>query len=173
MLISKKYISLLFLIFLSHVLSGKDSITVYLFLLDECRICQELAPEMNAIFDEYQSTIGFIGLFPNFSSKSEGIKKFKDKYRIKFNTRTDYFKKVTHKFEATILPEVIVYNETAKTIVYRGAINDLFYTPGKRRHFVQNHYLRDALRAVSESKLPAIASSQPVGCYINFNDSIN
>lgn len=173
MLILKRFFSILSLIFLSNFMTGKDSISVYLFLLDECRICQELAPEMNTIYEEYQSDIGFIGLFPNFSSKSDGIKKFKEKYQIKFNTRTDYFKKMTHKFEATILPEVIVYNETSKTIVYRGAINDLFYTPGKRRHFVQNHYLRDALKAISENKLPAIASTQPIGCYINFNDSLN
>lgn len=92
---------------------------------------------------------------------------------MKFNTRTDYFKKMAHKFEATILPEVIVYNETSKSILYRGAINDLFYTPGKRRHFVQNHYLKDALQAISQNKLPTISKSQPIGCFINFNDSIN
>ena len=169
----KSSFSIFWILCLSNVISAKDSITVYFFLLDECRICQELAPEMNAIYTEYQSEIGFLGLFTNFSSKSTGIQHFKEKYQIKFNTRTDYFKKMAHKFEATILPEVIVYNETSKSILYRGAINDLFYTPGKRRHFVQNHYLKDALKAISQNKLPTISKSQPIGCFINFNDSIN
>ncbi len=169
----KSSFSALSLILLSNAISGKDSITVYFFLLDECRICQELAPEINIIFEQYHQEIGFLGLFPNFSSKSTGINQFKEKYHIKLNTRTDYFKKMANKFEATILPEVIVYNETSKSILYRGAINDLFYTPGKRRHFVQNNYLKDALEDISQNKLPAITKSQPIGCYINFNDSIN
>ena len=62
---------------------SSDSITVYLFLLDECRICQELAPEINAIHAEFaKKNIGFIGLFPNFASKQVGIDKFKKKYNI-------------------------------------------------------------------------------------------
>lgn len=154
-------------------MSGRDSITVYLFLLDECRICQELAPEINSIYSTYGNEIGFIGLFPNFSSKKKGIDGFKEKYEIKFNTKTDYFKTQANRFEATILPEVILYNETQKKIIYRGAINDLFYSPGKRRQIVTKNYLKDALMASINGKQPAIKESQPIGCFINFNDPLN
>ncbi len=121
----------------------------------------------------YGGEIGFLGLFPNFSSKKKGIETFKEKYNIKFNTKTDYFKSQAQRFEATILPEVIVYNESQKKIIYRGAINDLFYTPGKRRQMVNKSYLRDALIASLNGKQPAIRQSQPIGCFINFNDALN
>lgn len=158
---------------LSFGLSAKDSLTVYLFLLDECRICQELAPEFNNIYADCQGKqIGFIGVFPNFSSKQKGIEKFKSKYKIKFETKTDYFKKLTHRFNASVLPEVVLYNETKQTIVYQGMINDLFYAPSKRRHHVNHHYLRDAINASLLGESPKINRTLPIGCFINFNDSI-
>jgi hypothetical protein len=152
---------------------ARDSITVYLFLLDECRICQEMAPEINAIYEAYGHEVGFIGLFPNFSSKKKEIDAFKEKYKIKFRTKTDYFKMQATKLNATILPEVIVYNENSKAILYRGAINDLFLSPGKRRQFVRNHYLRDAMDAILKNQKPVVKETQPVGCFINFNDALN
>ncbi|MBK9565702.1 MAG: hypothetical protein WAT22_02420 [Saprospiraceae bacterium] len=161
------------LIFQAFLIHSRDSITVYMFLLDECRICQEISPEMNAIYEEYGDAFGFVGLFPNFSSKKKGIDAFKEKYNIKFKTKTDYFKTQATKLDATILPEVIVYNETTKEIIYRGAINDLFYSPGKRRQHITNHYLRDALDATLKNQIPAIRETKPVGCFINFNDALN
>lgn len=153
---------------------SKDSITVYLFLLDECRICQELAPEINTIYKEYeQKGIGFVGLFPNFASKASGIEKFKKKYHIEFQTKTDYYKKMSHKFNAEILPTVVVYNETLQKIEYIGAINDLYYKPGKRRHQANHHYLRDALQSLLAGNAPVIQSTQAIGCYINFNDNLS
>jgi hypothetical protein len=166
-----------FLIFLISFCSiahaaGKDSITVYIFLLDECRICQESAPELNVLYATYGREIGFLGLFPNFSSKKKGIDTFKNKYDIRFNTKTDYFKTLAHKFDATILPEVVVYNETSQKIIYRGAINDLYYSPGKRRQISNNNYLRDALMAIQLDKKPTINQTQPIGCFINFNEPL-
>lgn len=170
-----KWLSHIIIVF--HLLSSgssllaKDSITVYLFLLDECRICQEIAPEINEIYKTYHSEgIGFLGVFPNFASKPQGIKAFKDKYHMDIPTKTDYFKKLTQKFDATVLPEVIVYNETIKKIQYRGLINDLFYAPGKRRHHINKHYLKDALEAHIHQKPLPVKVTIPIGCYINFND---
>ncbi len=153
---------------------SNDSITVYLFLLDECRICQELAPEINAIHQEYsKKNIGFLGLFPNFASKSIGIEKFKKKYTITLPTKTDYYKKVAQKFNAEILPTAVVYNETKQKIEYIGAINDLFYKPGKRKAQATNHYLRDVLNDLTFGRSPVIKSTQAIGCFINFNDNLS
>ncbi|MBL0025574.1 MAG: hypothetical protein WBP08_09080 [Saprospiraceae bacterium] len=162
-----------FIILFCQHLYSRDSITVYLFLLDECRICQEQAPEINNIYEKYGQTVGFLGLFPNFSSKKKGIESFKSKYGIKFSTKTDYFKTQVKKFEATVLPEVIVYNEDKEEIIYRGAINDLFYQPSKRRQVIRQNYLSDALQAAIIGEEPAIKATQPIGCFINFNDSLN
>ncbi len=166
------------LIFCSFLFFGttgvsRDSVTVYLFLLDECRICQELAPEINAIHQEYAlKKVGFMGLFPNFASKPAGIEKFKKKYKLIMQTKTDYYKKWSHKFNAEILPTAVVYNESQQKVEYIGAINDLFYKPGKRKSQASKHYLRDALNHVIQGKSPEIQSTQAIGCFINFNDNL-
>lgn len=165
----KAYLSIL-LLFIVNSLTAKDSITVYLFLLDECRICQELMPEINKIYLENKNDFGFVGVFPNFSSKKEGIENFKNKYGVSFPTKTDYFKQLSHKFGATVTPEVIVYNESQKQLLYQGAINDLFYAPGKRKHFVSNNYLNDVLSDIKGNTPIKKNKTESIGCFINFND---
>jgi thiol-disulfide isomerase/thioredoxin len=171
--ISKFTIVVFMLLSSKMALLATDSLTVYFFMLDECRICQELAPEINAIHQKYSAkSIGFVGLFPNFASKPSGIDRFKKKYNILFMTKTDYYKKMCHKFDAEILPTVVVFNETSQKLEYKGAINDLFYQAGKRRHQVSQHYLRDALDSLILGKSPELKQTQAVGCYINFNDNL-
>jgi len=173
MIFKKIFVLFVSIVFFCFSTSAKDSVTVYIFMLDECRICQELAPALNSIYNTYHPKgIGFVGVFPNFSSKQKGINAFKTKYKITFPTKTDYFKKLTTKFNATVLPEVIFYNETTQTVIYRGLINDLFYSPGKRRHAIQYHYLSDALEAYINNTPLKVAHTTPIGCYINFNDSL-
>lgn len=149
-----------------------DSITMYVFLLDECRICQELAPELNEIYTlTKESGMGFVGFFPNFSSTESGIKKFVKKYRVQYPVQADYSKQQALRFAATILPEVVLWNETKSEVVYRGAVNNLFYAPGKRRHNVTEHYVKNAIFAILEGKYPIIRETEPLGCFINFTEN--
>jgi peroxiredoxin len=175
MLLYKKYFLAIFLMifFLHSKIVAKDSITVYLFLLDKCRICQELSPELNTLYSEFNKDFTFIGIFPNFISKENDILAFVEKYNIEFKTKTDYFKKLTNKLNATITPEVVVYNETKNKILYRGAINDLFHSPGKRRHHIPNQYLRRALEDIRLGQNIQNQETTPIGCFINLNDFID
>jgi thiol-disulfide isomerase/thioredoxin len=157
-------------LFFGYCVKAKDSITVYVFLLDECKICQDVAPELRDLAKKYNGKIGFLGVFPNFSSKFDGIQKFVDKYKIPFSTKTDHSKSLSRRFEATILPEVIVYNETQKSIVYRGLINDRYLIPSKRRSFIKNHYLGTVLQEIDQKIPISINFTKAVGCFINFQD---
>jgi peroxiredoxin len=151
---------------------SKDSITVYVFLLDECRICQEMAPHLNEIYEiSHQKGMGFAGVFPNYSSSQKGIEKFRKKYKIKFPLVTDHWKILSKKYNATILPEVIIINETTNQIEYQGAVNNLYYAPGKRRHKITGHYVKDAIFALSENKKPEIVKTDPIGCFINYTEN--
>lgn len=167
------FFSIAIILTLTSQVESRDSITVYIFLLDECRISQEMTPELNSLYNEFGINFGFIGIFPNFSSKKKAIEDFKSKYKIQFPTKTDYFKKLSNTFNATVLPEVIVLNETRNKIIYRGAINDLYYTQGKRRQIIRNQYLRDALFGLVNGVELKVKETQPIGCFINFNDPLN
>lgn len=149
-----------------------DSITIYVFLLDECRISQEVAPELNRLHDEAKKEgLGFIGLFPNYASTQEGIQRFVKKYHLSFPVQEDYQKKLAKKLGASIMPEVVVYNESQKQIIYKGLINNLFYAPGKRRHRITQHYLKDVIFAIQQGTTPTISQTEAIGCFINFSEN--
>ena len=147
--------------------------TVYFFLLDECKICKEYGPELNTYFDQYSSKqIHFVGVFPNFSSKKENIKKFKDTYNIKFELKTDYFKQLSNKFEANVLPEVFVYDHAKEEIIYRGRIDDRYLSIAKRRRVIKNYDLKDVLDNISNGIKIKSSRTEAIGCLINYNDNL-
>jgi len=160
----------LILIIISISLKAKDSIVVYYFLLDECRVCQEITPYINDIYSKYEHNFIFVGLFPNMSSKMENIEIFKRKFNIPFDLKADYFQEKAILFGATVMPEVIVFNHTKQIKLYQGRINDLFYAPGKRKHFISKHNLEIALSSIRNQENNFEKETIPVGCLINFID---
>lgn len=147
--------------------------TVYFFLLDECKICKEYGPELNDFHDEYGSDqIQFVGVFPNFASKKENIDNFKEKYNINFELKTDYFKKLSKKLDAQVLPEVFVYDNENDTVIYRGRIDDRYVSIAQRRRIIKQFDLKEVLHNISQGKEINSYRTEAVGCLINFNDNL-
>jgi thiol-disulfide isomerase/thioredoxin len=168
------YLLLFVILFLpDHVnAQSKDSFTVYVFLLDECRICQEEAPELNKIYENAkESGIGLIAYFPNYSTTEQGMEKFRKKYKVKYPIQTDHQKTAAKQFQATVLPECVVYNESTKEVIYRGAVNNRFYAPGKRRSSITQNYLKDVIFAIQSGKTPTFQQTEPIGCFINYSEN--
>ncbi len=152
----------------------KDSIVVYFFLLDECKISQYYTPQMIEIYQMYHSDLTqFVGIFPNFASKKKNIEKFREKYNIPFPLKTDYFKKQTKKFGTTILPEVVVYNKSKDIMLYKGRIDNAYVNVGKRRRVVTKSDLKDVLTKVVNNQAIEFYETTAIGCFINFNDNLN
>ena len=150
--------------------SSQDGITVYIFLHDACVISQYYTLPLREIHEQYANdSIRFVGLFPNFSSKKEKIEAFKEKYKIPFELKTDYFHTKTKAFGATVTPEVVVYNESTKEILYQGRIDNSFFQVGKRRRVTTTSELKDVLEAISNNQPIPIAETEAIGCLIEKN----
>ena len=154
------------------IVEKTDKIKVYIFLLDECKICHHYSLSLTELYNTYQSEqIEFIGLFPNFVSQPKEISKFKKNFKIPFPLKTDYYKSKATKFGVTVTPEVVVYNETKDEILYKGRIDNSFFKLGKQRSHTTKYELRDALQAISSGEEIAVKETQSVGCFINFNEN--
>lgn len=136
-------------------------------------ICLDYTTELNRLHEEYGDEVTFVGYFPNFSSKPEKIEAFKEKYKIFFPLKTDYFKKMSSKYGATITPEVVVYNHTTNEKIYQGRIDNKFYKLGRRRKVVTKHELEDVLVRIRNKNTTPVEHTAPVGCYINYSDAIS
>lgn len=149
----------------------KDSITVYFFLLEDCKICQYYTDEVNEIYNEFKDeNTGFVGLFPNRFSSEENISDYKEKYEVPFELKREFFQTKTKDFEVTITPTVVVFNETKEKIIYKGRIDNSYVGLGKRRRVVTSFELRDVLSKIKKgSQLDTVEFTESIGCFITLN----
>lgn len=145
-----------------------DSISVNFFLIDECRISQNMTSEINYISDHFNhQQLNYNCYFPSTSSTEEKVKAFKQDYSITIPCFTDHDKRNASFYGATIAPEVVVYDEKNRQLLYRGRINNSFANVGVRRRVVTSYDLRAALESVLNQKEVEIKETQAIGCYIN------
>ena len=152
---------------------AKDKITVYIFLHESCLISQFYTLPLKELHSTFASKrLQFVGLFPNTSSQPKNIQKFKEKYQIPFELKTDHSKFKVAQFGATVTPEVVVYNETQNQVLYQGRIDNTYARVGKKRQVTTSAELKDALEAITNCETIAVTKTDPVGCFINRNTSL-
>ncbi len=138
----------------------------YVFLSDECAMCQGYAPVLNQLAAEYgEKGLDIIGVFPNYYASDSAILAFKTEYNITFKTQKDSAFLLTNRFNATITPQVFLENQEG-TIIYSGQINDAYFRAGKRRGTTSEHYLKAAINAYFSRQKIDISSTKPIGCVI-------
>lgn len=153
---------------LSSPPATKDSFTVYLFLLEDCMITQAYTDRLTSLHSEYAGdSIGFIALFPNPVSSDSTAMAFARKYDLPFNTTRENAQNLARQFDVRVTPEVVLYNETKKIVLYQGRIDNLFERIGERRRVVTSHELAAALYSVRNHQPVPIPRTTAVGCFLN------
>ncbi len=151
-----------------------DSLTVYIFLHDQCVISQFYTPQLTRYYNEYLTKkVGFVGYFPNFSSKPDQIAAFGEKYHLDFPLKQDYYKDWTKKFGIKVTPEVAVWDHRSDRLLYRGRIDDSYVRVGKRKLHPQSKDLEDVIQGWIKREVPFdTVETQAIGCFISFNDPL-
>lgn len=144
-----------------------DSFVVYVFLLEDCPISEYYTLKLNELHENYcNNDIEFIGLFPNKISSKKRIQQFENEYSIQFELKTDYFQKLTQKYQATVTPEIIVVNTTKDAVVYKGRIDNTFHALGQRRTITTTNELEEVLISIHANNELEFTETKAVGCLI-------
>ena len=155
---------------IATVSNPNDSVTVYIFLLEDCVISQNYTALLNKLALEYKDKkVGFLGLFPNSFSRDSTITAFKNKYHVVFPLKTDHYQTMTKKLGATITPEVAVFDQQKNVLLYRGRINNQYERVGRRRKEASTAELENVLKAWVNHENIAFTEAKAVGCFINLN----
>lgn len=162
---------LIVLLFALHALSAQDysdSISVNFFLLDECRISQSISGEVNYV-DSVYNTVPFYfkAYFPSEVKRDEEISGFMKTYKLDIDYTADYDRKATNFYGATVAPEVVVYDERNKKILYKGRIDNSYADVGVRRRVTTSRDLRKVLQLILEGKAIKDPRTKAIGCYLN------
>ncbi len=148
-----------------------NNISVNFFLLDECKISINMTAEMKTIFESYTSEqFSFKAYFPNLASNEESIVSFKEDYQLPFECVSDYQKIRSKLLGATVAPEVVVYDEVKKEILYRGRIDNSYFEVGNRRRVITKRDLHEALSAILTDQAIIQKETEAIGCFINYKE---
>ena len=138
----------------------------YVFLSDECPMCQGYAPVLNQLAADYESKgVDIIGVFPNYYATDSSILAYKNEYAIRFTTIKDSIFTLTNHFKASTTPQVFVENREG-VLLYAGQIDDAYFRAGKRRGTTSEHYFKAAIDAILINKKPEIKETKAIGCVI-------
>lgn len=144
----------------------KNAIKVFVFLDTECPISQQYLPNLEALREEFShNSIQFLAIFPTKGVTNQEVITLQKKYNFHYPFIIDSNKKLTISLDAKTTPEVFILNDK-NNILYRGAIDDLYYDLGRKRHNASIFYLENAIKSIIEHQPITIETTQAIGCDI-------
>jgi thiol-disulfide isomerase/thioredoxin len=160
-----------FLVFLCLAIQGsaQKSWHVYVFLAEECPVCNYMGKPLNAVARKYQDQVDFHAVFPFKNSNTKSSQLFKEQYDLMmFETLLDKEHALTKQLGASVTPEVVITNDMGE-VYYRGRINSAYYAPGKMKHSSIKDDLDEALSLLLAGREVPGPWPSPVGCYITMD----
>jgi peroxiredoxin len=164
------YSIFIFLLFFNNLYAKTDSLTVYVFMSEDCPVCQNQTLPLRELYAKFKNKgVGFVAVFSNPSSADSTILSFRATYDLQFQAIFDANQQLAKRLNAQITPEVVVVNHIQNNaVVYRGAVDNAYPALGKRRTIVTEHFLNDALTALLKGSKEYLSTTKAVGCYITF-----
>ncbi len=146
--------------------AGSAKATALFFVLSDCPISNQLAPEIQRIQADYDGQgVRFFLVYLDPDAKPDRIREHRRSF---FGdccpALLDASRELTRKAGATITPEAAVFSPAGK-LLYRGRINDLYAALGKKRPAPSVHDLRRALDETLAGKPVRVPRTQAIGCY--------
>jgi len=143
--------------------------TLVVFTCNHCPWAQAWEARITALGNEFRGRgIGVIAINANDPEEyaEDGFAQMQERARaagMQFPYVVDETSNVARAFGATRTPEVFLFDGRGR-LAYRGAVDDNANEPGA----VQNHYLRDALRALVARRAVENPTTRSIGCSIKF-----
>jgi hypothetical protein len=145
---------------------SQSTYDVYVFIGENCPICNFMGKPLAALAGKYEPEVRFHAVFPVRNSNYKTAQLFKEQYgMMSYETLLDKDLTLTRKLGASVTPEVVVTNEAGE-VKYRGRINSAYYAPGKMKHSAIKHDLDEALALLLSEKEVPQPWPTPVGCFI-------
>lgn len=141
--------------------------TVLIFLLTDCPIANNYAPEIERIRKKYEEKgVAFLRVYVDPDYTADDIAAHSKAYsHASRAVIEDKDHTLARRTGAQVTPEAVVLHPEGE-ILYRGRIDDRFVELGRYRPKAQVHDLRDALEAVLAGRKPETSRTKAFGCFI-------
>jgi hypothetical protein len=142
---------------------AKEKPLALVFLAAECPISQKYVLTINALAQQ-NPDVAFVRVFTRWDDAA-AIEQFKSAFQPRFPLQRDAQNRWVRHLGAGITPEVFLLDR-ARTLRYRGAVDNWFFALGQHRPQATEHFLADALRAVLAGQPVAVPRTEAVGCRV-------
>ena len=168
---NKPIIAFLVSMMLSFAGMAQATWHVYVFLAEDCPVCNYMGKPLSATAHKYADRVDFHAVFPFKTSSYTSSQVFKEQYdMVTYETLLDKDHTLTRKLGASVTPEVVITDEHGE-VYYRGRINSAYYAPGKMKHGTTKDDLDEALTILLAGGEVPKPWPTPVGCYITMDAS--
>jgi len=142
------------------------SVTVLLFISNDCPIANRYAPEFRRLHDRFASRgVSFWLVHADPAENPADIREHARQYQLELPEIRDPQHHLTKLAKAEVTPSAAVFSP-GMTLVYRGRIDDRFVELGRERPAATRHDLAEAIEAVLDHKPVLVSATKAVGCYI-------
>ncbi|MEM6915930.1 MAG: hypothetical protein AAF491_05125 [Verrucomicrobiota bacterium] len=132
------------------------------FIGPDCPIARQSVETLNELVTRHENIQVFGVLSSPDVDRVEAVE-FRDEFGVTIPILLDSVGDLALRLQPTTIPEAFLVGGGGE-IVYRGAIDDRFASPGRPRKQPSANYLSDAIDAVAEGRQPPISSTEAVGC---------
>ena len=149
-------------------LASEDSrAVVFLFASVECPVSNRYAPLVQRLYRTFGSQgVSFWLVYPNPSDTPDAIRAHVRAFSYPVHVLRDPQHALVKVTGVTVTPEAAVYDR-ARSLVYRGRLDDRYVSLGLERQAPARQDLADALTAALAGHAVREATTPAVGCFIS------
>ena len=154
-----------------QLFDGSDAKVVVLMVQGNgCPVVRNALIDLASVRERFEGEpVKFLMINSNLQDDAASIRAETEEWGIDLPVLVDETQRVGEALALTRTAEALVIDTRARTIAYRGPINDrLVYE--RQRQKADNHYVVDAVTAVLAGEQPIVTSVEAIGCLINFPD---
>jgi len=140
--------------------------TVLMFIAPDCPLCMTLSTPFSELSEKY-TDIQFLAIYSGKHYEPMEINMFATETKLRPRIFRDYDYEVAHQLGASVTPEFFLIDSSA-TILYQGMMDDRILTLGSYKQQWDKHYLVDAIDAVLAGNKPELATTEAVGCVLEY-----
>ena len=147
------------------MLKEKD-LTVLMFFAPDCPLCITFSKPVNELCKAYPN-VKFIAVQSGDHYTKDEIDEYMNETYLLAEMYHDKNYAVAHRFNATVTPEFVLLNKDAK-VLYQGLLDDRMKTLGVYKQHWDQHYLKQAIEAATQSEEIKTAETTAIGCVLEY-----
>ena len=149
--------------------TNPDRLSLFVFMSPECPLCENYTKDFTDMRQAFsKDSLHIYGVFSGEKLYTEQqILSFKSKYKLEMDFVLDKDYEIAKYFKAEVTPECFLV-DTNGAVVYSGKLDNWLGKLGRRRRYVSQFYVKDAIHSVFSGDSIKVKHTEAIGCLLQY-----